>query len=140
MMRPSNEGRTLGRRKSPKRGRVEDLFWARPGGDVRADLARVRFSHRLLRSGSGEGPSAGVDGAWSTALLTWVIGVAVPYLGIVRIGWLPVGVVAGTCLVALVGFVPAAWSTARFYREPTVEDAKPQGATADRASNRPPLR
>ena len=51
------------------------------------------------------------------ALVIWLLGVAVPYLGIVRIGWLPAGVVAETCAVALISFVPAAWLTVRFYRE-----------------------
>ncbi|HEY7409962.1 MAG TPA: hypothetical protein VII13_04420 [Vicinamibacteria bacterium] len=55
--------------------------------------------------------------AFRAAMVIWVLGVAVPYLGIVRIGWLPAGVVAGTSAVALAGFLPAAWLVVRFYRE-----------------------
>ena len=51
------------------------------------------------------------------AAVIWVLGVAVPYLGIVRIGWLPVGVVTATSAVALAGFLPAAWLVVRFYRD-----------------------
>lgn len=51
------------------------------------------------------------------ATVIWVLGVAVPYLGIVRIGWLPAGVVTGTSVVALAGFLPAAWLVARCYRD-----------------------
>jgi len=49
------------------------------------------------------------------ALVIWILGVAVPYVGIVRIGWLPAGITVATALVALVGFVPAVWLTVRFY-------------------------
>jgi len=61
-------------------------------------------------------PRFGAD-IWTAiraAAIVWVLGVAGPYLGIVRIGWLPVSVVAGTSAVALAGFLPAAWLTARF--------------------------
>jgi hypothetical protein len=51
------------------------------------------------------------------AAVVWILGVAVLYLGIVRIGWLPVGVVAATSAVALAGFLPAAWLVVRFYRD-----------------------
>lgn len=54
--------------------------------------------------------------AWRAALLIWALGVAVPYLGVVRIGWLPAGIVIATCAVALVSFAPAAWLVQRFYR------------------------
>ncbi len=60
---------------------------------------------------------ANLTTALRAALLIWILGVAVPYLGIVRIGWLPPGVVAGTCAVALVSFLPAAWLTCQLYRE-----------------------
>lgn len=60
---------------------------------------------------------AGFATAMRAALVIWIVGVAVPYLGIVRIGWLPPGVVAGTCAVALVSFLPAAWLTVWLYRE-----------------------
>lgn len=56
--------------------------------------------------------------AMRAALVIWVLGVAVPYLGIVRIGWLPIGVVLGTCAVAFVSFIPAAWLVKHFYKEP----------------------
>jgi len=65
------------------------------------------------------------------AILIWILGVAVPYLGIVRIGWLPAGVVAGTCGVALLSFAPAAWLTVRFYGEPKNGDAAQQAAEPD---------
>jgi len=61
--------------------------------------------------------------AMRATLVIWVLGVAVPYLGIVRIGWLPIGVVVGTCAVAFVSFLPAAWLTVRFYRESDRADA-----------------
>lgn len=60
---------------------------------------------------------AGFATAMRAALVIWIVGVAMPYLGIVRIGWLPVGVVAGTCAVAFVSFLPAAWLTVWLYRE-----------------------
>lgn len=60
---------------------------------------------------------AGFWTAIRAAAVIWVLGVAVPYLGIVRIGWLPADVVIGTSAVALAGFLPAAWLTARFYRD-----------------------
>jgi hypothetical protein len=63
--------------------------------------------------------------AMRASLVIWVLAVAVPYLGIVRIGWLPVGVVVATSLVALVGFVPAAWMTMQFYRKPDAPGARP---------------
>ena len=55
--------------------------------------------------------------ALRAAAVIWVLGVAVPYLGIVRIGWLPVSVVVETSAVALTGFLPAAWLVVRFYRD-----------------------
>ena len=65
-------------------------------------------------------PRFGASFATATraALVIWILGVVVPYLGIVRIGWLPAGIVAWTSALALVSFVPAAWLTVRFYREP----------------------
>ena len=55
--------------------------------------------------------------ATRAAAIIWMLGVAVPYLGIVRIGWLPPGIAAGTSAVALFGLLPAAWLVVRFYRE-----------------------
>jgi hypothetical protein len=55
--------------------------------------------------------------ATRAAAVVWVLGVAVPYLGIVRIGWLPAGVVAGTAAVALVGLLMATWLVVQFYRD-----------------------
>ena len=60
---------------------------------------------------------AGFWTALRASLFIWILAVVVPYVGIIRIGWLPVGIVASTSLLALVGFVPAAWLTARFYRD-----------------------
>jgi hypothetical protein len=70
---------------------------------------------------------AGFATAMRAALAIWVLGVAVPYLGIVRIGWLPPGVVAGTCAVAMIGFVPAAWLTQRFYGATPFSAPRPGG-------------
>ena len=63
--------------------------------------------------------------AMRAALVIWVLGVAVPYLGILRIGWLPPGIVVATCALALVSFMPAAWLTARFYRQGSHRNAAP---------------
>ncbi len=66
--------------------------------------------------------------ALCAAAVIWLIGVAVPYIGIVRIGWLPCGVTVATSVVAAVSFFPAAWITYRFYHDAQV---KPRGGSAD---------
>jgi len=47
----------------------------------------------------------------------YLLAVVVPYLGVIRIGWLPIEIVLWTPLVPLSGFLPAAWFTARYYRD-----------------------
>jgi hypothetical protein len=73
---------------------------------------------------------ANIATAIRAAAIVWILGVAVPYLGIVRIGWLPVGVVAATSAVALAGFLPAAWLVVRFYRD--ADEASPNNPRAVR--------
>lgn len=55
--------------------------------------------------------------AFRASLVIWSLAVVIPYVGIVRIGWLPPGVVVATSSLALASFLPAAWLTARFYRD-----------------------
>lgn len=59
----------------------------------------------------------GFQTAMRAAMIIWILGVAVPYVGILRIGWLPNGIAGATSAVAFLSFVPAAWLTARFYDE-----------------------
>lgn len=73
--------------------------------------------------------------ALRAAMVIWVLAVVIPYLGIVRIGWLPPGVVVATSVLALVSFLPAAWLTARYYRDPSrAGRAAAAGAAARRLS------
>lgn len=65
----------------------------------------------------------GFTTAMRAAMIIWILGVAVPYLGIVRIGWLNAGITAATSAVALVSFVPAAWLAARFYKDSRSRDS-----------------
>ena len=62
------------------------------------------------------GPGLGT--AAMAAGLLWIVGVATPYVGMVKVGFLPVHLAVAACAIALVSFVPAAWLTARLYREP----------------------